>query len=359
LATRGRTAAHCLVGSFSSSTKVVFSFHTSNSTTANISRISEHGYIPEETLNDIAVVQISGQPSSASPIGLIASDPAIGTSVTAIGYGCSSRPYLRGNGRCTSFPKHLRGVALRRVRQDCRDMSDTDFCTEGDRASTNHGDSGGPVMLRRHGRWLLAGLVDLDASGTTSDDTSPYFQDMTSIARELPWINTVVATRVPAPSTAVGPDAFGRMPNPGSLQQAIGVFGHPTTAFTDSSGVDCNVRWDDLGIRALFQDFAVPAGGQCRPQSDFNLSQVTLTGPRWITAAGLRLGDSVAALRRAYPTAPSPADCAVDTRLPASSFRLARVPDPNAGGSYICTLVAVASHGVVTEFVLSSASASE
>jgi hypothetical protein len=41
-------------------------------------------------------------------------------------------------------------------------------------------------------------------------------------------------------------------------------------------------------------------------------------------------------------------------------LRIARVPDANGGpGSYICTLAAVVSHGIVTQFVLSSQAASE
>lgn len=353
------TAAHCLAGSLRTSTRVVFGFHTRETAVADITGVSEHGYIPAESLNDLAVVHINRQPISARAISLTATDPPIGASVTAIGFGCSSAPYLAGIGHCTSLPKHLQRVTLTRVRQDCRDLSTTDFCTEGDWASTNHGDSGGPVMLLQHMHWLLAGLVDLDASGTPTDDTPPYFEDMTSIARELPWINTVIHTGARPGSDTVSRNRFGGMSNPGSLQRATRIFGRPTTAFADSSPVDCDVRWDDLGIRALFQDFGAPSG-QCQPQSQFNLSMVTLSGPRWVTAAGLRLGDSVAALRRDYPQAPSPADCSVDTPLPPSSFRLGRVPDPLGGpGSYICTLAAVVSHGVVTEFVLSSAAASE
>ena len=214
------TAGHCVTSSLRAGTRVVFGFHSGHSTTVAITQVIEHGFVGENDLwiNDIAVLKLAAQPASARPIRVVASDPPIASKLTAIGFGCSSAPYVAAGAKCKSFPKDLQGVTLTRVRQDCRKMSTTDFCVEGGSSATNHGDSGGPVMIRSGGQWRLAGLVDLDASGSNLDDSAPFFADMTSIARELPWINTVVKTGVTARSYTVTPDAFGGMPNPGTLQ---------------------------------------------------------------------------------------------------------------------------------------------
>jgi hypothetical protein len=118
----------------------------------------------------------------------------IGSWLTAVGFGCSSRPYLLGHGKCTSWPKRLQGIAMERMRQSCRHQSATDFCVAGWKASINHGDSGGPVMLESGGHWVLEGLVDLLVSDTVDDDTPPFFDDMTSIAEERAWIDNVVGS---------------------------------------------------------------------------------------------------------------------------------------------------------------------
>jgi hypothetical protein len=247
------TVAHCVAGRLRAGTKVVFGFKSSHPTAVSITNVVEHGYDPATNLNDIAIVALSSQAGSAKAIRLVENDPKIGSSLTAVGFGCSAPPYVSPSTRCHRFPSHLQAVTLTRVRQDCKDMSATDFCTTGGQASTNHGDSGGPVMIRTGRVWQLAGLVDLDSSGTPTDDSPPFFEDMTSIARELPWIETVVDTGTAAHSLTVDPSSFGGMPNPGTLQQAIDHFGPPTTLFSEDSGVDCEVRWDDLGIRALLR----------------------------------------------------------------------------------------------------------
>jgi hypothetical protein len=239
-------------------------------------------------------------------------------------------------------------------------MSATDFCATGGHASTNHGDSGGPVMIRAGGTWRLAGLVDLDSSGSPTDDSPPFFEDMTSIARELPWINTVVDTGAPARSLGVDPSSFGGMPNPSTLRRAIDRFGQPTVMRSDGSAVDCAVRWDDLGIRALFQDFGATGTVACRPEASYTLSYAFLSGPRWVTDRGVRLGDPLATLTHAYPHAVHPVACSTDSQMGPEWWQLASVADPLGGpGSYICTLAARVQRGIVTEFELSSTAASE
>ena len=64
-------------------------------------------------------------------------------------------------------------------------------------------------------------------------------------------------------------------------------------------GTLCVVTWGRLGIRA---EFYAPDGNSdpCAPSTGL-LSHVTVTDPRWQTAARLGIGDSAAALRTAYP----------------------------------------------------------
>jgi hypothetical protein len=157
-----------------------------------------------------------------------------------------------------------------------------------------------------------------------------------------------------------GSDSFGGMPNPGTLRQAIARFGRPSSMQDDGSGVDCFVRWDALGIRALFQDFGATDSASCLPADAFTLSEASLTGSRWMTSTGVRIGDPLGQLRAAYPDAAHPADCVTDHVPDSSWWRLLRTPDPLGGpGSFICTLAAIVRDGRVAQFELSSSAASE
>jgi hypothetical protein len=111
---------------------------------------------------------------------------------------------------------------------------------------------------------------------------------------------------------------------------------------------------------ALFQHFGTSPAGACRPATAFTLSEVFLSGSRWTTDRGLRLGDSLADLQRLYPQAANPADCVADQQTEGAWWRLDRTPNELGGpGSYICTLSAIVQSGIVTQFELSSYAASE
>jgi V8-like Glu-specific endopeptidase len=355
------TAAHCVTSQFLPQTQVVYGYKSADPTIVDITRVVENGFVAKSNLNDIAILKVDGQPSSATPINLVAQDPPRGTWLTAIGFGCSSRPYVNRRLRCTRFPSQLMGASMERVREDCRKLSATDFCVYGGHTSLNHGDSGGPVMHHTRAGWHLAGLVDLLASDTVTDDTPPYFDDVTSIAQELRWIKSTLGSDVLASSLTIqGSASFGGMPNPGSLQQAIAHFGQPSAAHDDGEAVDCDVEWKSLGIAAVFQDFGAGATGPCRPERDFNLSDVVLSGSKWVTDQGLRIGDPVSDLTSKYPGAANPPDCATDSVLGSQWWRLVKTPDELGGpGSSICTLAARVEDGHVTHFELSSTAASE
>jgi hypothetical protein len=158
-----------------------------------------------------------------------------------------------------------------------------------------------------------------------------------------------------------GSQSYDGVPNPGTLAQALNHLGQPSTMRGDGSGVDCNVTWRSLGIDALFQDFAATSGQpSCRPNASFSLSDMMITGGRWVTDRGVRVGDPVAKLVSAYPDAQTPADCVTDNIFNVGvRWRLQRTPDPSAINSYICTLAAYVNNGKVVGFELSNPGSSE
>lgn len=84
----------------------------------------------------------------------------------------------------------------------------------------------------------------------------------------------------------------------GTLADARARFGPPTTVRSRASGLECDARWSGIGLKLVFLDFANRA---CQ---DGVLVTATITSrSAWRTAVGLRVGDSVARLRRLYPRA--------------------------------------------------------
>jgi hypothetical protein len=88
----------------------------------------------------------------------------------------------------------------------------------------------------------------------------------------------------------------------GSLQGAIREFGRPTSL--QGREEFCTARWPALGLRIVFYNL----GGQnpCLPRYG-RFSDALLTGKRWRTSSGLRIGDTRSDLLRLHPRArPSP-----------------------------------------------------
>ena len=158
-----------------------------------------------------------------------------------------------------------------------------------------------------------------------------------------------------------GGDSFAGVPNPATLAQVIARFGQPSTMRGDGSGVDCYATWLSPGITALFQDFgATSAQPLCQPAASFNLSDILLTGGRWITDRGVGIGAPLAALVNSYPEAQGPADCTTDDIFGSSNrWRLFRIADQNVMDSYICTLAAFTDSGKISAFEMSNQGASE
>jgi hypothetical protein len=85
----------------------------------------------------------------------------------------------------------------------------------------------------------------------------------------------------------------------GSLRGAVREFGAPSSRRRRFQATACDVRWRDLGLRIEFYNL----GGTDACSGAGRFLRATITSRRWRTAKGLRVGDSVARLRRLYPRA--------------------------------------------------------
>jgi hypothetical protein len=83
------------------------------------------------------------------------------------------------------------------------------------------------------------------------------------------------------------------------LGDFVARFGAPTVRRRVEQ-VACDVRWSPIGLRVLFANL-----GGLDPCSDEggHAQRAVVTGARWRTARGLRIGDSLARLRERYPGA--------------------------------------------------------
>ena len=184
------TAAHCVTLNLRADTQVVFNYRTRAAVSVGIKRIAENHFNHAKHLNDIAIVFIDRRPPSATPIDLVSTDPPLDGQLTAVGFGCSSAPFIEG--RCTRWPSRLKGIVLQRKGADCGPLAATEFCVAGGSASLNHGDSGGPVMIKSASAWRLAG-VSAALIGEGGKVRAPYRAAVTSIAAERTWIDSVLA----------------------------------------------------------------------------------------------------------------------------------------------------------------------
>lgn len=82
----------------------------------------------------------------------------------------------------------------------------------------------------------------------------------------------------------------------GTLQGAIEAFGRPTSV-RRGRYVNCIVRWRSIGLRIEFYNL----GGQnpCVPQYGY-FGQALMTGKRWRTGNGVRVGDPIHKLHQRY-----------------------------------------------------------
>lgn len=84
----------------------------------------------------------------------------------------------------------------------------------------------------------------------------------------------------------------------GSLGGAVDEFGRPSS--TRRTGGACDLTWSGLGLRIHFYNLG--ARDPCSREGG-RFGTAVITGRRWRTSLGLRIGDSVTRLRRLYPRA--------------------------------------------------------
>jgi hypothetical protein len=149
-----------------------------------------------------------------------------------------------------------------------------------------------------------------------------------------------------APSFVVQADVkIGRfaVKRDGTLGGAQRAFGRPTST-RRTQQVACIAAWAPYGLTINFYNL----GGQnpCSPRYGF-FARAFLQGSRWRTASGLRVGASVAVLRRLYPAARFYAG--VRGERPAGWWLVTRTTPFGLGGSYP-GLLATTRRGAVSSF---------
>ena len=99
----------------------------------------------------------------------------------------------------------------------------------------------------------------------------------------------------------IGPYRFGVDP---SYAAAVKAFGQPTSLAAEPPKGVCIARWAKLGLAIRF---GPEPADPCAPASSRRITWAgaTVSSRIWRTAAGLRVGDAVARLRRLYPAARS------------------------------------------------------
>jgi hypothetical protein len=91
-----------------------------------------------------------------------------------------------------------------------------------------------------------------------------------------------------------------------TLPGAVDALGSPTTCRTIRFANHGRAVWGSLGVSVdLLTYGGLPPGrNACTAPSVMRVNWVRVTGRRWITARGLRVGDPVSKLRARYPHAP-------------------------------------------------------
>jgi hypothetical protein len=125
----------------------------------------------------------------------------------------------------------------------------------------------------------------------------------------------------------------GRRP---SLPNAYRAFGRPTSA--TGSGNLRRVRWKAAGVSIVATTFGLCRRRTCAT-SELHVQSARVSGPRWQTAAGLRVGDPMARIGELYSADP-PADGSANVVVQ-------DVPNPFGDGGDLAIVTAEVRGGVV------------
>ncbi|MEV4419493.1 hypothetical protein AB0L40_05880 [Patulibacter sp. NPDC049589] len=187
----------------------------------------------------------------------------------------------------------------------------------------------------------LAVLVGPSASTVPAEPSSPAFLvGRSSPTAPGPWRRAALAAGLAASIAAVaGPSAAqAQAPAPKSphvltttsegflsrlgpvrvntrtstLSAAYRAFGRPTTS--RGKGTLRRVRWKAAGVSIVAATFGGCRRKACRT-SELRIQSARVTGPRWQTAAGLRVGEPMARIAELYVDATPPADGSGDVVL--------------------------------------------
>ena len=121
------------------------------------------------------------------------------------------------------------------------------------------------------------------------------------VAAALPWAAAVPAapsSYVVRSDVQIGTFAVKR---DGRLRGLVAAFGRPSSLRRSKlSGRICHAVWRPLGLHVVL--YTLGARNPCGLRVA-RFGSATMRGPRWRTSVGLRIGDTVARLRRLYPRA--------------------------------------------------------
>jgi hypothetical protein len=206
------TAAHCVTDYRPAQLSVILGVDKPNWNTAQAVAVVrtqvDPAYGHGATLaHDLAIIQVA-HPVTTPPATLLRdSEPAEGSDVEIIGWGCTLDPQL-GKPACAQSaaqPASLQAGWMKVVNDHLCDhflvgySDSTHLCLNSADTAANAGDSGGPALVRRDRSWLVAGIAS-----NASFDEAVLYNGYTSLLAEQNWIDAVL-NPPPATSPATSP----------------------------------------------------------------------------------------------------------------------------------------------------------
>jgi hypothetical protein len=156
--------------------------------------------------DDIALIKLAKPVSGVAPLRLYAGSSELGRTVVIYGRGATGTGLAGQN----AGPNR---TELRRAENVVAAVEDRWLVYSFDRGPAGrplegmlgNGDSGGPVLLRHHGRWELAGLSSWKYASGKLADFRPGLYGQRSyqvrISHYLPWIRATIDGSVPGPES--------------------------------------------------------------------------------------------------------------------------------------------------------------